>query len=210
MNITNLVRIHEARIAHHVAAIGQVNRQNRAAAKLDIRSSMTMNVFVFSGTKVTTEEERLDARQKRRIGRHHIFKQPVLRTGLSHQYLTVVFNDLGLDLTGMLEHQHFERHLTSDHRIANFFDTGWTETVGLAWETEWWSSSFVGFEKRTGRPVWPNRLTFGQPLVDRLKRLPRHIREAGDEPGTLHSRQLAFFGLPSTKLVTKQRLRSPV
>src|ERR1044072_6769984 len=55
-NVANLVRIHEARIAHHVATIRQVNGQHRAAAKLDIRSSVTMNVLIFSGAKVTTKE----------------------------------------------------------------------------------------------------------------------------------------------------------
>src|SRR5215213_400798 len=135
-----------------------------------------------------------------------IFEVPVLRTGLAHHYLTVIFKDLGLDLTWMLEHQRFERHRAGDHCIANFFDAGWTETVGLAWETEWWRTSFVRLEKRTGRPVWTNRFTFGKPLVDGLKSFPRNIREAGNQPGALHSRQLAFFGLPAAKLVTKQRL----
>src|SRR6185436_11069254 len=100
-----------------------------------VRSAVVMHVFVFSSAKVTTEEERLDALEKRRIGRHHIFEFAVLRTGLSHHYLTVVFNDLGFDLTGMLEHQRFERHRAGDHRIANFFNAGRTETVSLAWET---------------------------------------------------------------------------
>jgi hypothetical protein len=57
VNITNLVRIHEARIAHHVAAVGQVDSQNSAASKLDIRSSVMMNVFVFSSAEVATKEE---------------------------------------------------------------------------------------------------------------------------------------------------------
>ena len=42
VNIADLVRVHEARIAHHVAAISQVHRQHGATAKLDIRSSVMM------------------------------------------------------------------------------------------------------------------------------------------------------------------------
>ncbi len=45
VNIANLVCIHEARIAHHVAAVGQVDGQNRAASELDVRSSVMMNVL---------------------------------------------------------------------------------------------------------------------------------------------------------------------
>src|SRR5690349_9131051 len=84
VNVTNLVRVHEARIAHHVAAIRQVDSQNRAASKLDIRSAVMMNVFIFSSAKVATEEQRLDAPQKLRISRHHIFELPMLRTILAH------------------------------------------------------------------------------------------------------------------------------
>src|SRR5215813_14701254 len=125
-----------------------------------------MNVFVFSSAKVTTEEERLDALEKRGIGRHHVFKLPVLRTRLSHHDVAIRFKYLGFDLTGMLEHQGFERHRAGDHRVANFFYAGWTETIGLAWETKWRSRAFVGLEKWTRRPVRANRFTFRKSLVD--------------------------------------------
>src|SRR6185369_12657538 len=46
VNVANLVRVHEARIAHHVAAVGQVDSQNRATSKLDVRSSMAVDVFI--------------------------------------------------------------------------------------------------------------------------------------------------------------------
>ncbi len=102
--VTNLVRVHEARVAHHVAAIGQVDSQNRAASKLDIRSAVTVYVFVFGSAEVTTKEERLDAPQKLRVGRHHIFKLPVLRTIFAHYNLAVVLDDLSFDFAWMLVH----------------------------------------------------------------------------------------------------------
>src|SRR5829696_3704504 len=105
-----------------------------------------MNVFVFGRAKVTTKEERLDTLEKRGIGRHHIFELPVLRTILSHHDLAIVFDDLRFDLAGMLVHQRLERDRAGDHGIANFFYAGWTETVSLAWKTEWRSAAFVGFE----------------------------------------------------------------
>src|ERR1044072_4628610 len=94
-------------------------------------------VFVFGGAKVTAKEERLDALEKRRVGRHHIFELPVLRAILSHHDLAVVFDDLRFDLTRMLVHQRLERNRTADHGVANFFYAGWTNTAGFAWETKW-------------------------------------------------------------------------
>ena len=105
-----------------------------------------MNVFVFGSAKVTTKEERLDALEKRRIGRHHIFELPVLRTILSHHDLAVVFHDLRFDLAGMLVHQGLERDRAADHGIANFFYAGWAETVSLTWKTEWRCTALIGFE----------------------------------------------------------------
>src|SRR5688572_23852515 len=166
VNVANLVCVHEARIAHHVATVGQVDSQHRAAAKLDVGSPVTMHVFVFGGAEVATEEERLDAFEKRGIRRHHVFKLAVLRTVLAHHDLTVVFNDLRFDLTRMLVHESLECDLTADDGVANFFYTGGTKTVGLARETKRRSGAFVGFEKWTGRPVWTNGFAFGQPLVD--------------------------------------------
>src|SRR5688500_12746224 len=128
VNVTDLVRVHEARIAHHVAAVRQVDSQHRAASKLDVRRSVTMYVFIFGGTEVATKEERLDALEKRRIGRHHVFKLAVLRTVLAHHDLTVVFNDLGLDFTRMLVHQSLERNFTADDGVANFLYTSGTKT----------------------------------------------------------------------------------
>ena len=105
-----------------------------------------MYVFVFGGAKVTTKKERLDALEKRRVSRHHIFKLPVLRTILSHHDLAVVFEYLRFDLAGMLVHQGLERDGASDYGVANFFYAGWTETVCLAWETKWRGTTFVGLE----------------------------------------------------------------
>jgi len=152
-----------------------------------------MYVFIFGGAKVATKEERLDALEKRRVGRHHIFELPVLRTILAHHDLAVVFDDLRFDLARMLVHQRLERDRTADHGVANFFYAGWAETVSLAWETEWWSTTLVGFEQWTRSPVRSNRFTFGQPLVNGLKSLPGDIGETGYKPRAFHSRQLGFI-----------------
>ena len=89
----------------------------------------------------------------------------MLRTILAHHDLTVVFKDLCFDFTRVLVHQRLERHLTGNHRVANFFYAGWTKTIGFAWETQWRSTAFVGFEQRAGRPARTYRFTFRKALV---------------------------------------------
>src|SRR5207244_7887705 len=104
-------RIHEARIAHHVAAIGEIDSQDSAAAKLNVRCPMLVNARIFRGAKVATEEERFDSFQERRISRHHICELAVLRASLAHDDLTIFFQNLGLKFTRMLMHQSLERSL---------------------------------------------------------------------------------------------------
>ncbi len=125
VNIANLVCIHEARIAHHVAAIRKVDGQNGAAAKLDVRSSVSMDVFVFSSAKVASEEKRFNPLEKRRISCHHVNKLAVLRTGLAHDDLSVLFHDLRFDFARMFIHQGFERGFAGNHGVANFLDAAW-------------------------------------------------------------------------------------
>src|SRR4026207_438941 len=134
-----------------------------------------MNVFIFSRTEVTAKEERLNAREKSGVGRHHVFKVAVLRASLTHENLTVVFNNLCFDFTRMLVHQRFERCLTSDDGVTNFFYATGTETVCLARKAEWRRGALVRFEQWTGSPVRPNRLAFGKPFVNTLKRFPGDI-----------------------------------
>jgi hypothetical protein len=54
--IANLICIHEAWVAHHVAAVRQVNRQHCAAAKLDVRGPMVMDRFVLGRTEIAPKE----------------------------------------------------------------------------------------------------------------------------------------------------------
>src|SRR5687768_2784244 len=102
MNEPNLVRVHEAWVAHHVAAIGQVDRKNRTAAVLNRARAMVMQLFVVVGLDVSTGEHRLDMRKELRVDRHHVFKTTVDWTILDHPNLAVAFDNLCFDLTDLL------------------------------------------------------------------------------------------------------------
>jgi hypothetical protein len=62
-----------------------------------------------ASAKVATEEERFDAFEERRVGRHHVDELAVLRAGLAHDDLTVLFQNLRFDFARMLIHQRLER-----------------------------------------------------------------------------------------------------
>src|SRR5215204_3488542 len=127
---------------------------------------MTMNVFVFSYFEVPTKEERLNSFQEGWISSHYVDKLAVLRASLSHHDLTVLFDDLGFDFARMVVHQCLKCDFSTDYCISDFFYTGWAETISFAREAKRRRRPFVGFEKRTRRPVWANRFTFRESLVN--------------------------------------------
>jgi hypothetical protein len=99
MNKANLIGIHEAGVAHHVAPVSQVNRQYCAAAILDRARSMVVKLFVAVRVDVAAGKHLFDMRKKLDVDGHHVFEMPVNRTILYHPDLAITFNDLGLDLT---------------------------------------------------------------------------------------------------------------
>ena len=60
MNEPDLVRVHKARVAHHVAAIRKIDRQNRSAAILDRRRAVVVKLFVVVRLDVAAREKRFD------------------------------------------------------------------------------------------------------------------------------------------------------
>src|SRR5882672_9438243 len=154
---------------------------------------MAMDVRIFSSAKVASEEERLDPLQERGIGCHHVDKLAVLRAGLAHHHLSVLFHDLGLDFARMLVHQRFESGFAADNGVANFFDATRTKTVGLAWEAERRRGAFVGFQQWSRGPFRADSLALRQPAVDGLKSFPGDVRKTGKQLRAFYSSELALI-----------------
>src|SRR5687768_16013670 len=134
---------------------------------------MMMHVLVFCYAEVASEEERFDTLEKRGVSRHHVNELAVLRAGLAHDNLAILFDDLRFDFTWMLMHQSFKGRLAGNYSVANLFHAGGTQTVGLAREAERRSGAFIRLQQWTGGPLGMNRLSFGQSFVNCLKRRPR-------------------------------------
>ena len=64
VNITHLVGIHEARIAHHVTTIGKVYGENGPPTVLDRAGAVVMQPFIIMGSDVTSRKILFDPLQK--------------------------------------------------------------------------------------------------------------------------------------------------
>ena len=104
----DLVGVHEARIAHHVAAVGQIDGQHRAAAVRDGAGAVVVQLFVVVRADVAAGEHVFQMLEERRIDRHQVFEVAVHRAFLHHQDLAVALDDVGLDLADLLVQQDLD------------------------------------------------------------------------------------------------------
>ena len=132
MDEADLVRIHEARVAHHVAAVGQVDREDRAAAVLDGGAAVVVELLVGVRPDVAAGEHVLEVLEERRVHRHHVFEVPVDRAILDHDDLPVLLRDGGLDLADLLIEEDLVVLLAVDDRLARLAHAIRAERIGLA------------------------------------------------------------------------------
>jgi hypothetical protein len=97
VHVPDLVGIHEARIAHHVAAVGQVDRQHGSTAVFDRRRAVIVQ-GLGDGWQIAAGEQALDAALKLRVDRQGVSERAVSRAGLLDQDSAVALEDRGLDL----------------------------------------------------------------------------------------------------------------
>jgi len=74
MDEAHLVGVHEARVAHHVAAVGEVDGEHRAAAVGDGARAVLVERGIVVRADVAAREDLLDVPVERRIDGHHIFE----------------------------------------------------------------------------------------------------------------------------------------
>src|SRR5215831_3192613 len=70
----NLVRIHETGITHHVAAVGEVDRQDSTSAILDGAGAVIVKLLVVMSGDVAPREHGFDMRKELRIDCHYVFE----------------------------------------------------------------------------------------------------------------------------------------
>src|SRR5688572_11706938 len=101
MDIADLIRVHETWVAHHIAAIGEVDREYRAAAVLNGRSTVIVEAGCDS-LEVTARKQVFNAREKFRVNCKRVSKRAVCGASLFDQDLALTFEDVRSDLTRVI------------------------------------------------------------------------------------------------------------
>ena len=172
----DLVRVHEARVAHHVAAVGQIDRQDRAATVLDGAAAVVVELLVVVGADVAARKDVLEVLEERRVVRHDVFEVPVQRTILDHQNLAVALDDGGLDLADLLVEQDLVVTLAVDDFLPGLADAHRAERVGLARPAERRLHLLVRLLQRQVGPLRRERVAW----LDVVERVERHPGALGD------------------------------
>src|SRR5579863_2099122 len=129
---SDLVRVHEAGVAHHVAAVGEVDGQDRAASVLDGARAVIVESFVVVGPDVAAGEVLLDPGEKLRVDSHHVLVMAVDGAIFHHPDLAVPLDDLSLDLSDFLVEERLPVLVAAQNPLPRFFDAAWTERIGFA------------------------------------------------------------------------------
>ena len=179
MHVADLVRIHEARIAHHVAAIGQIDREHRAAAVANGRRPVVMQ-RVGDGRKIASGKKRFHALQKRRVDRHRVGKRAVDGAGLFNNDLAVPLDDMRGDFRRVAAHQRFERLLAGEDARAGFAYAHRAQGICRARPAELWLRALVALQQRRRRPGRLKRLAL-ESTIGTLKTGPGYFCGRADE-----------------------------
>src|SRR5688500_14379669 len=154
VNETDLVRVHEAWVAHHVAAVSKVNGQHCPATVLDGARTVIVQLLVVVGVDVAPWEHLLDVSEKLGVDGHHVFEVAVDRAILDHPDLIVALDDLRFDFTDLLINKVADFSLSADDGFARFDHAVWTKRVGSSGPSERWLALLPGFEQGLIRPFW--------------------------------------------------------
>jgi hypothetical protein len=97
VNEADLVGVHKAGVAHHVAAVGEVDRENGAAAVLDGRRAVIVKALVVVGLNVAARENVFEMFEEGGVNGHNVFEVTVNEAVLDHKDFAVAFDDLLAD-----------------------------------------------------------------------------------------------------------------
>ena len=178
MNEANLVGVHEAGVAHHVATVGEIDGQHRSAAVQHGAAAVVMQLFVIVGANVAAGKDFFEVLEEGGVHRHHVFKVPVLRTIFHHQDLAIALDDLGLDFAGLLVHQHFDRQLAVDDLLADVRHALGAERIGSAGPTQRRLRFLVRLQQWLVRPLRRKRRILVD-AVDFVEYRPRALGSDG-------------------------------
>ena len=148
MNITDLVGIHETRIAHHVTTIGKVHGEDGTPTVLDRTGTVVMQLFIIVGSDVAPRKIFFDPLQKLHVLGHQILKFSVLGTVFHHPNLAITLDDFSLDFSNMVGDEGLIIFLSVDDFLAGFLDASGAERIGCPRPSQRGLAFLPGLQKR--------------------------------------------------------------
>ena len=149
----DLVGVHEAGIAHHVAAVGEVDGEDGAAAVGDGGGAVVVQLLVVVGADVAAGEDVFEVLHHRRVDGHNVLEVAVDGAILDHQDLAVALDDLRLDLADLLVEQDLVGELAVDDLLTDLGDALGAEGVSGAGPAEGWLLFLIALEERLVAPL---------------------------------------------------------
>ncbi len=175
VDVADLVRIHEARVAHHVAAVRQVDRQHRAAAVADRRRPVVVEL-VLGHAEVAAGVQALDAPQERRVDRQDVRGRTVPRALLLHVHAVVALDDVRRDLARMAVDEDAPVEVAADDRLFDLDHAAGAQGVGRPREAELRKRALALAQHGSGGPRRRERAVRNAP-VQPLGPTPQHVGE---------------------------------
>ena len=174
VDVTDLVRVHEARVAHHVAAVREVDRENCAAAVLD-RGRAVLVKRVLRDPDVAPEEVLLEPAEELRVTGHQIFERPVLRARLDHPDLVASEDDVGRNFSGPPVHELAELARAAYDGVAHLSRARRAQRIRAAGVAQGRLRALVTLRERLGRPG-RMKSTRRDAAIHGLKGIPGDVR----------------------------------
>ena len=153
MNEANLVGVHKAGVAHHVAAVRQIDGEHRSAAVGDGGRTMIMQLFVVVGADVAAREDVLKVLEEGRVHGHQVFELAVGGALFHHPYFAIAFDHLGLDFAQLVVLEDGDGKFAVEDALAEFGDALGAERVGGAGPAEGRLGLLVGLQQRLVGPL---------------------------------------------------------
>ncbi len=170
----DLVGVHEARVAHHVAAVRQVDGQHRAAAVLHRGAAVVVQLLVVVRLDVAAREYLFEVLEELGVDRHHVLEVAVNGAVLHHQDLAVALENRRLDLADLLVQQDADVLLAVENLLPRFTRAGRAERVGLTRPAQRRLGLLIRLEQRFVRPARDERRVLFD-LVGCREHLPHTI-----------------------------------
>ena len=127
VHVAHLIRIHEAGVAHHVAAIREIHGEHRAPPIANVGRAVSVQVCVVRRLEVAPVEAALEGRAQLGVDRENVLVVSVPLAAFLDEDPPPLFDDASGNLRGAALQEIGQVALTGDDGVANLDDAARTK-----------------------------------------------------------------------------------